>query len=517
MSKAFWLLSPLFSLSVLGDAWAAPQPSIVVRAQPSLVLLGEDGDQKVHLDIVLNLDQEERVALEDLILHSTAGEISDLERKGPFQFTALLHPPKSIFPQLSVVTVAYTKPALRGDPPWVGVAAISYSAALNLKGRSEPGARMRVRVGKKTFGPVKADSRGQFELRVVVPPGEGWARSTATDALGNASSSRINLYLPEVQRVHAFAFPQHLIADGEDRGWLYVTTVGHSGAPKKSRLEAKAERGTLGEHQQVAPGLTRIAYRTPITLADGRDLVGIRARSFDAKAEVTFSLIAGAPTVIQTTLRPDPPTADGRSEATLLVEIRDRHGNPAAGHALELSNATPNLPLSLRAPGSYTLSLPPKSSFARETIAFELTPQSPDCPRPRLVSQNGTQKLVDVRGIPCPHEPRASLALVEGQALAGKLRAEHTIRWRLPTEVDLRIEVTEKRKTAIVLRIEARGIDTLGERIALSCAQGQITVVGTQDNAITAHLPLAADGPKEFDVLARDRTTGVSAWARIVP
>src|SRR5208337_916966 len=107
-----------------------------------------------------------------------------------------------------------------------------YSAQIDLKGRTKPGATMQLTIGKRGFGPVRADTDGRFVLTILVPPGERYAQGISTDTVGNVGRSKVDLFLPEVSRVYGFFWPETLTADGQAQSWLFVTTVDKSGAPE---------------------------------------------------------------------------------------------------------------------------------------------------------------------------------------------------------------------------------------------------------------------------------------------
>ena len=221
-----------------------------IRAVPDRIVLGGAGPQEVSLEITTS-EAGARAGIAGLRVDSTAGEIVGITPVGPGRFRATLTPPAQRFPQIAVVSVADVSGATPERSPDVESVVVAFSARIELKGTSEPRARMRVEVGGQGFGPVTAAADGRFVIPIVVPPGEGWARAIATDALGNASRSRINLYLPAVQRVHAYVYPELLVADGADAGWIWVTTVSPAGAPLAARVEASAARGVLAACERV--------------------------------------------------------------------------------------------------------------------------------------------------------------------------------------------------------------------------------------------------------------------------
>jgi hypothetical protein len=188
------------------------QPRLAIDVTPARVVLGQ-GPQDATVNVTLP-PASARAGLAGLRVETTAGRLAGLSALGGGRYRAKLEPPSDRFPQIAVVTVADVAGLGPDSPPDVRIDTVAYAARIDLKGETEKKARMVLDISGHRFGPVISDDGGRFVIPVVVEPGEGWATGIATDVLGNASRSRINLYLPAVQRLQAYVFPEVLVADG---------------------------------------------------------------------------------------------------------------------------------------------------------------------------------------------------------------------------------------------------------------------------------------------------------------
>lgn len=537
-------------------AAAADPLRVSIEAQPAAIELGGEGPQESSLTITVSDTGGRPWAQSDVLLHTTAGTIAELQRVGPGRFTARLLPPRDIFPQLAVITAADTAAATHGLAPAMDNVVVAFSARLDLKGRAEAGARMRVGVGKRTFGPVHVDASGVFAIPIVVPPGENWATGTSSDSIGNTSRSRINLYLPEVRRVHGFVFPAQVVADGRDRAWLFVTTVGFSGAPENARVRVEAARGTLGQPERIAPGILRYPYSAPAGVGAGADRITLRRDGQREHVDFEVALVADAPAKLEAHVEPAIVPADGVSSATVVVRASDARGSAATGHAVQITVDGQTLEATETALGEYRVSVPPRQRIGVSKIGVRLQPRAGVCRRPQVVQVEGRAKVVDGRALPCGgayalfdasgklgkegalaadgevgawEAIRAALAAGErlevrgalpavavlgpdGAAAARPATAELTLTWRVPSAVTLRLRKVRDEGNDLVVRLEAENATALAERVEVSSSSGTVQVLGVTASS----LDIVVRGPsRPLDVVANDRPTGVSAWLRV--
>ncbi|MCA9183655.1 MAG: hypothetical protein KDA51_19475, partial [Planctomycetales bacterium] len=309
----------LTSLSVQADSH-----EVEVAAKPDQVLLQESGSAVSELSIEVH-EVPDATATE-IVLRSTAGTVEAVEAIAPGRFRAHLIAPTTIFPQFVVVLAADVSPIVADTPPRVGYALVSYDAAIELKGSTEAGARMSMQLGKRRFGPVRVGADGLFKIPLVVQPGENWGIAVSSDSLGNRSRSRINLFLPEVQRLHTFMIPKQLVANGQDTGWLYAISVSRFGDPQDTRLKVSAKRGRLGPAVRLGKGLVRFAYTAPQGVGDqGKDVVRLHSAATATKVQQDIALVAGKPTTLSVDVRPDLVPADGKTSAELMIKSLDAY------------------------------------------------------------------------------------------------------------------------------------------------------------------------------------------------
>lgn len=486
-------------LAVGRGALAAPRPlkKVVVTATPGAVELGGSGPQDIALRIsLMDADGKPVAPVGEVLAYATAGHVGALESVGVGAFRALLTRPEQTFPQIAVVTVA----AVAGDattPPIVGTAVVGFSAHLDLRGRTEPGAKMRVEVGGTRFGPVTAASDGRFVLPIVVPPGEGFGRGVSTDPLGNASSSRINLYLPEVQRLHAFIYPSPLIANGVDAGWCFITTVDAAGAPEVDGFAITQARGQTQAAEILAPGLYRVAYRAPRSVGAGNDTLLVKARSHNAVYSVAVPLMAGPPSRIALDIQPGRLPADGRATAVAQVSVRDAVDNPVdVGRAWLVVDGA-EVSTARRAPGVYEAVLPARTAMGTADVVGVASGVAADCSHFRHAAWG----RVDRQGLTCDASPAL-------------LQAHQTVHWQMAAPLSLGLQLVRREGAAIYLALTAAGLAAPAERLQISASRGALRIVQARPGALELVLT-PGDGSGPIDIVASDQQTGVSAWLRV--
>jgi hypothetical protein len=539
------LLAPPFA------AGAAPARKVTLTASPDEVTLGGSGPQEVQLLVVVREGGKEP-AQSDLVLHATAGEVRDVREAGPGRFTAILAPPAERFPQLAVVTAADISSVAFGEPPTVGSAVVAFAAALELKGKAEPGVTMKVTIGKGKFGPVRAAKNGEFVLPVVVAPGENWGFGVATDSLGNTSRSRINLYLPEVKRTHGFVFPGELVADGTDSGWVFVTTVSAAGAPEDASATVGVERGILGAATRLGVGIRRYDYRAPRGVAGGSERVLVKNEASRMKEEIRVPLIAGAPARLEVDLEPSPIPADGTTRGILTLLVHDAQGDIVPGQTVELVVDGVDVPMTDVSPGKHAATLEARARVGAAPAKVTVRPRAAVCRRGRLVAESADLRIVDTRGMPCVGHfsvvtsdgrvireaelmaegrlglpvtelgtghvelmgglPRRVAGVGSTVKVAEPVVAETTVVWRLPTAVDLKIREVSRSSAEVRLQVDVEGASALGGRVQVAASSGTLTVVAEAESTVDV---LVRAGVVPFDVVATDSVTGVAAWLKI--
>lgn len=297
---------------VLVSAVALPP----VEAIPGEVILGGGAEPVINISIAAPVTA-------DLTCHASVGDLRNL-RFAEGKWRAELWPPRRAVPQVALIM------ALDRRTRSLSSVAVTYAAKTELKGKTEPGAKMQVRLGASLFGPVVAGDAGDFVVPLVVKPGQGMAIAESTDALGNRSRSRIDLFLPKIPTVHAVVVPQEIVAGASAS--IYIVSQRRSlrgvavrtvlGSLKKSeKLSATAVRYDYTAPEKLPPPAKEKGHGTEVV-----DTIALRLRGW--RSRMPIRLRPAAPARIWTIPPKVPLSADGLMIGTIKVGVADRFGNP---------------------------------------------------------------------------------------------------------------------------------------------------------------------------------------------
>ncbi len=267
---------------------------------PQAFILGE------HTEAILRITGIE----EKPSLSVSVGRVSALAAAGAGVWTATFSPPEGGFPQRVLVVASaedgnrlvFDQFDLFGHP--------------SIETKSEPRATVKVTVGKQTFGPLQADSKGKLRLTVLAPPGVAKARVTATDSAGNARETELPLGAPDFNRLHIVC-PEH-----SGRVLIFGT------APNGSALgnfpgKLTTSTGTLTEPIPIVPGY----FESEITVPDGTDA--------DTQLKLV-ALLPESPASVVSCMTPVPGEAPTSSKLSLSTS-QYRQGDGAIRLTLKLT------------------------------------------------------------------------------------------------------------------------------------------------------------------------------------
>lgn len=550
----------LFIGSTAVDAWAAGS-ALQVETEPSRLTIGVPAPKAAAVHIRLpKTSRAGKGAPRHFAIDATAGRVVNVRQVEGRSFAATLEPPVERYPQVAVVGVFEFPNPHGAGPPTFGAIAIPVAARIDLRGKTEPGARMSVEIAGVRYGPVDASARGRFVIPVTVPPGERWASATSRDRLGNAARSRIDLQVPPIQRLHGFVQPRPLVADGKDRAWVFVVATEGNGTLLNTWVRGEARMGALGPPVKMGKGLTRFLYKAPTSLGDGADEIELGAPKLGLRQGLSLPLVAGPPARVDVDMVPPTVPADGLTSALFSVVVRDGQGNHAKGHQVRVTVDGETRELSAAAPGRHTLQIPPRDKAGELAASVVVQGRSVSCFRPRLLRQRrGGLRFVDGRALPCQGEvllldargePRAreklsdagvlradwfgagagdrdlllrvaerfvwlrpsTLAPVSETLAAMVVEAETSLRWRLPTAVHLLVELMERTTAGARLRVRAQGVAQMVPRVRVESSRGTLEVEQSGEGI----MDLVWRGPPgPVDVVAVDAVSGVSAWTRL--
>ncbi len=268
-------------------------------------------------------------------LVASAGEVGPLRpvegtdpREPPTEWTAHYRPPPQRYPQ---VVILHAAAALEGDVYTVPLV-LPVHGRDTLKLRTKPHAKLTVTVAGRTFGPARADARGEVELTVLVPPGVDTAIVRSEDRLGNRTTRSLPLHPPPFPRAFAVVAHPSRSASWADRAptVLEVIAVTRTGAPlPASEIHGvRAERGVVEALQVTRPGRALARYRAPRAVGDGLDALSVELRrASSARGGGKVVVLPGPPAEVEVALRPPEFVAGVHEHLAVEVQVRDAAGN----------------------------------------------------------------------------------------------------------------------------------------------------------------------------------------------
>ena len=235
-----------------------PTTSVTATVTPSAPVKGRD--TLAELEIVVG----DSSGSAPPVLRANVGTVEALERTGPGRYRARYVLPTTRYPEVAVIVAFSAWPHPQSVHGALGVLRVPLASAVEVPGRTEPGAEMRLTIAGQTFGPVTAAADGAFHLPVVVPPGYGTATGETRDRVGNRRKTSIDLRLPPTDQLACVATPTRLPADGVSRARILCATSDRYGAAAKgARVQLTASLGTLSPPREVGPGVFEWGWVAP--------------------------------------------------------------------------------------------------------------------------------------------------------------------------------------------------------------------------------------------------------------
>lgn len=266
------------------------------------------------------------------VLRANVGEVGPVERKGPGRYTARYTLPTTRFPEVAVIVAFSAWPHPQSTHGALGVLRVPLASAVEVPGRAEPGAEMRLTIAGATFGPVTAGKDGSFRLPVVVPPGYGTATGQTVDRVGNRRKTTIDLRLPPTDQLACVVTPTRLPADGAARARvLCATSDRHGAAAKGARVQLTASLGTLSPPREVGPGVFEWAWVAPRQRGDGVARLDARWRQGANDSQEGLEIALGQGPVASLKAPPGDAVAWAGGRWTSTLEAFDSLGRPVRG------------------------------------------------------------------------------------------------------------------------------------------------------------------------------------------
>ena len=261
-------------------AIGAPAAKVVLSAKPENPVKGKDESAALQISVLRGGGTEDPESPLPVV-RTNVGVLASIEPAGAGRFQGRYVLPKTRYPEVAILVAFSPWPHADAVEGPFGALALPLSSAVNLPGKTEPNVEIAVEIAGQTFGPVRADAKGRFEIPVIVPPGHRWGTSVTTDRLGNRRRKKIDLRLPPTDRIACVANPLQLPADGASQARvLCVATDPFGEALSGARLVARAKLGSLTALREVAGPAYEWAYTAPASL----DVAAVDELEFDYPA-----------------------------------------------------------------------------------------------------------------------------------------------------------------------------------------------------------------------------------------
>ncbi|MFN7135354.1 MAG: hypothetical protein ACK4N5_24985, partial [Myxococcales bacterium] len=218
-----------------------PAFTLALSAVPAAPVKGVDRVSTVTLTVRAP-DGTAPERLPPPVLRANVGRLGPVEQTGPGAFRAAYELPEDRHPELAIVVAFLPWPHPASAEGAFASTVLPLSSSVTLPGRTEPNAQIALEIANRTFGPVRSDERGNFELPIIAPPGHRFATSIAIDRAGNRRRKQIDLRLPPTDQLACVGNPRELPADGASELRILCVATDPYGKPlPHARLVAKVQ------------------------------------------------------------------------------------------------------------------------------------------------------------------------------------------------------------------------------------------------------------------------------------
>lgn len=271
------------------------------------------------------------------VLRANVGALDRVERVGPGKFRARYVLPTNRAPEVAIIVAFAPWPSPQSVEGSLGVLRVPMASSVEVPGRAEPGAEVRIKLGESTFGPVRAQSDGSFRLPVVVPPGYGIAQTTTVDRVGNKRTAKLDLMLPRVDQLACVATPTTLPADGVSKARVLCASSDKFGAATRgAKVQWKGGRGAWSSPKELGDGVQEWMWTAPQALGDGAEK--LVATWIDSTEELALTLSQGSVRTLEAV--GEDRVAHQGSTWKARVRARDQLGRTLAGVIVNANGMT---------------------------------------------------------------------------------------------------------------------------------------------------------------------------------
>jgi len=364
-----------------------------VDAEPKQLVLS---DEPVRVVLHVQSSIEPR-------LSANVGTISNLRREGPEAWAADYLPPSESYPQVALIAAT-----AGGQLSWTTLPLSGQGVAVV---HTRPGADISVEIGERSFGPVKADAKGEAQVPVVVPPGVHEVRH-----LGKP----IDLPVPDALRVHVVLLEDRIRADRDAKVHVRILAVDETGKPLPHfRLSLKPGRGKLASLEKHGAGEAWATWSIPAGASGDVPLTASLSGSPELVAQAMLGVGPGPAATVEVKADRDSIVAGAGTEVVLRSRAFDSAGNVSPDE-LEVTGPAGFGTLVETGPGVFRLRVP-NSFDGRTSIALVAHPRGKPTP-----SASATVQLLPAEAAAAAMDPVAP-AVRTGDEL--KIRIRRTDRY----------------------------------------------------------------------------------------
>lgn len=307
----------------------APAARVALAAEPAAPVKNQDQTATLRIT-VLRGDGSPDPEAPPPVVRTNVGTIEDLAAVSGGRFVARYRLPKARYPEVAILVAFVPWPHADSVAGAFGVLALPLASKVTLPGRTEPDASVRLDIAGTSFGPVRSDAEGNFEIPIVVPPGHRFGTTLATDRAGNRRSKNVDLHLPPTDRIACVANPTSLPADGAARARILCAATDPFGAPVAgARLLERAQWGALEGPRALSDGVYEWSYVAPKSLpASGEDplVFEFPAGGKESREALALRLLPPPPARVEVEVVPQPIFVG--ASGTVRLQVRDRDGRP---------------------------------------------------------------------------------------------------------------------------------------------------------------------------------------------
>lgn len=387
-------LLPLVVLSVAAHA------QVTLQLTPAAPVKGRDTE--AILEISTDSDRPAPP-----VLRANVGSIEGVERLRAGRYRARYVLPPTRAPEVAIIVAFAPWPHPQSVDGAFGVLRVPMASAVEVPGRAEPGAEVRLSLGETTFGPVRAQSDGTFKLPVVVPPGFGVATTTTVDRVGNKRSAKLDLLLPRVDQLACVATPTTLPADGTSKTRiLCASSDQHGGATKGAKVRWTGGHGAWSVAKELGDGMQEWMWTAPRELGSGVETLRAswKQRAVDSSEELRLTLSQGPVRALE--LEAEDRVAHQGGRWSVLARARDAFGRPLAGVTVRAPGFAPVV---TGANGDARLEWRLATNEALGARAIDFTAAGPEGAEPAQLNvwRSGEETLaqvIDLSGLPVPRQ-----------------------------------------------------------------------------------------------------------------